>query len=478
MSETYSSLPVVTNTQATLILPTQTNIQAENFEQQQQQAGNPLNAAPAQEDLTQQQQVNFQASQGKMENSYENGNLGGGNTQQGQAANSIEHPKLQRLTNDQKREICLYHLSNPNLRQGQLAKHFNTQQYTISRILKERNKWLNLDGNQIDINNQQVAPTVSPTGFNNELQQTIITQSNDQTYPDLEAELASWYQELKGADSKPSDKDVREKANSLRLKYNIDESSITFSNQWVEGFKKRHGFKKTYYKRNRFQFEQENDELPIIMMENNNGELNSNNNGDATASYLQPVIQSHPPQHHQPQPQEPAVQQSIQPPAQPVAPPNTSTFSAISHNGSNGPSNVPGYRNIRPRASIDQNQNQELVNNSNEIPVEAYAQPNGAPPEQSNTALTTPINYTYNHFNHPKIIKYGVEFLNYFEMTGGINNQEKAMLAKLINQVRMRYTVQEGKYLKEYLKSQPNPGLNIDPRDIEALERIANQTEM
>ncbi|KXN70778.1 hypothetical protein CONCODRAFT_78690 [Conidiobolus coronatus NRRL 28638] len=443
MSETYSSLPVVTNTQATLILPTQTNIQAENFEQQQQQqqqqqAGNPLNVTPAQEDLAQQQQVNFQASQAKMENSYENGNVGGGNTQQGQATNSIEHPKLQRLTNDQKREICLYHLNNPNLRQGQLAKHFNTQQYTISRILKERNKWLNLDGTQIDINNQQAAPTVSPTGYNNELQQTIITQSNDQTYPDLEAELAGWYQELKGSDSKPSDKEVREKANSLRLKYNVDENSITFSNQWVEGFKKRHGFKKTYYKRNRFQFEQENDELPIIMMENNN------------------VIQA---------------------PAQSVAPPNTSTFPAIPHNGSNGPSNVPGYRNIRPRASIDQNQ--ELVNNTNnEIPVEAYTQPNGAPQEQSNTALTTPINYTYNHFNHPKIIKYGVEFLNYFEMTGGINNQEKAMLAKLINQVRMRYTVQEGKYLKEYLKSQPNPGLNIDPRDIEALERIANQTEM
>ncbi|KAF7291598.1 HTH CENPB-type domain-containing protein [Mycena chlorophos] len=60
----------------------------------------------------------------------------------------IERPKKQRLFNTQRREICEYHISHPNARQEDIARAFGVERSTVSKILKNKQKWLNIDVNE------------------------------------------------------------------------------------------------------------------------------------------------------------------------------------------------------------------------------------------------------------------------------------------------------------------------------------------
>jgi hypothetical protein len=55
-----------------------------------------------------------------------------------------EKHKKHRLRDIDRKKICNYHLSNPNARQEDIGAHFGVERSTISKILKEKDRWLNI----------------------------------------------------------------------------------------------------------------------------------------------------------------------------------------------------------------------------------------------------------------------------------------------------------------------------------------------
>jgi len=55
----------------------------------------------------------------------------------------VKHKK-QRLCNAQRKDICLYAEQNPNARQEDMAMLWQVERSTVSKILKNRDKWLRL----------------------------------------------------------------------------------------------------------------------------------------------------------------------------------------------------------------------------------------------------------------------------------------------------------------------------------------------
>ena len=55
----------------------------------------------------------------------------------------LKHTK-HRLRDADRKNICLYHLSHPHARQEDIGAEFGVERSTISKILKEKDKWLNL----------------------------------------------------------------------------------------------------------------------------------------------------------------------------------------------------------------------------------------------------------------------------------------------------------------------------------------------
>lgn len=52
--------------------------------------------------------------------------------------------RKQRLTNVDRKAICTHHLAFPNARQEDIASKFGVERSTISKILKQKQKWLNM----------------------------------------------------------------------------------------------------------------------------------------------------------------------------------------------------------------------------------------------------------------------------------------------------------------------------------------------
>jgi hypothetical protein len=61
-----------------------------------------------------------------------------------------ERPKhrKQRLFNVDRKRICELHLENPDLRQEDIASRYNVERSTISKILKNKIKWLNVPASE------------------------------------------------------------------------------------------------------------------------------------------------------------------------------------------------------------------------------------------------------------------------------------------------------------------------------------------
>jgi hypothetical protein len=55
-----------------------------------------------------------------------------------------EKHKKHRLRDFDRKSICIYHLTNPNARQEDIGAHFGVERSTISKILKEKDRWLSI----------------------------------------------------------------------------------------------------------------------------------------------------------------------------------------------------------------------------------------------------------------------------------------------------------------------------------------------
>lgn len=53
-----------------------------------------------------------------------------------------EKNRKTRLYSEDRRRICKYQLDNPKMRQEDIAKAFRIERSTVSKILKQKEKWL------------------------------------------------------------------------------------------------------------------------------------------------------------------------------------------------------------------------------------------------------------------------------------------------------------------------------------------------
>lgn len=133
------------------------------------------------------------------------------------------------ISDEIKYEIYNYQIKNPNISHENIAIYFNRlhniniKRPTISKILKDRERWLSITNN------------TSSTYRHREVK-----------YPSLEQALSIWVKQALSKNMILSDNILREKAKEFAQDLNIAENAIGFSNGWLGGFKSRNNLSNEY----------------------------------------------------------------------------------------------------------------------------------------------------------------------------------------------------------------------------------------
>lgn len=134
--------------------------------------------------------------------------------------------RKQRLYTVDRRAICLMAKENPHLRQEDIAQQFNVERSTVSKILKEKDRWL--------------ATPEDPA--------VRISKYRLAKYPRLEAELKDWVVTESANGMIFTDAMIRKKAMELDEKWHLEtEGKFKASPGWIENFKARVGIRKGRY---------------------------------------------------------------------------------------------------------------------------------------------------------------------------------------------------------------------------------------
>ncbi|KAK2465222.1 hypothetical protein APHAL10511_002576 [Amanita phalloides] len=151
---------------------------------------------------------------------FEGGPIRTSATQHSTPAPRVKHKK-QRLCNAQRKDICVYAEENPNARQEDMAMLWQVERSTVSKILKNRDKWLRLP--QDDYN--------------------YIAKHRHSKFPEIEADLEPWLEECHNKQIVITDALIRTKAKEVAQRLHIPEERFKASSGWIENFKLRQGIK-------------------------------------------------------------------------------------------------------------------------------------------------------------------------------------------------------------------------------------------
>ncbi|TCD63250.1 hypothetical protein EIP91_005806 [Steccherinum ochraceum] len=130
--------------------------------------------------------------------------------------------RKQRLYNVDRKKICVYHRDHPNVKQEEIAKKFGVERSTISKILKQKLKWLSV-------------PEETPI---------LLARTRPTKFPILEMRLEKWLRECHEAKIIFTDALIRDKAKEIARSMDWPEEKFKASSGWVENFKHRHGIRK------------------------------------------------------------------------------------------------------------------------------------------------------------------------------------------------------------------------------------------
>ncbi|CAO1622183.1 unnamed protein product [Sympodiomycopsis kandeliae] len=131
-----------------------------------------------------------------------------------------------KLLNIDRKRICLQHLRNPKLKQEDLAQIFGIERSTVSKVLKEQERWLSIADDSDD---------------------AAIVKHRNPRFPELEEQLATWAREAQAAGEILTDANIRKKALEIAQHLEPDSQNKKFkaSGGWVEKFRNRAGLRKT-----------------------------------------------------------------------------------------------------------------------------------------------------------------------------------------------------------------------------------------
>ncbi|KAJ3772388.1 hypothetical protein FB446DRAFT_788751 [Lentinula raphanica] len=165
--------------------------------------------------------------------------------------------RKQRLFNVDRKAICEYHMSHPNEKQELIARRYGVERSTISKILKHKEKWLNMElgdtrgcgtnGTGLPYRLAKHRPTKFPP-VELEMQRWLI-EISDQYYASLPDPSTQPYdpQNPPPLHGPFSDTSLREKARTIARSHGITSEQFKASTGWVENFKQRHGIKNGFW---------------------------------------------------------------------------------------------------------------------------------------------------------------------------------------------------------------------------------------
>ncbi|KAJ4001722.1 hypothetical protein F5050DRAFT_1708077 [Lentinula boryana] len=165
--------------------------------------------------------------------------------------------RKQRLFNVDRKAICEYHIAHPNEKQELIARQYGVERSTISKILKHKEKWLNME-----------LGDARGCGTNGTGLPLRLAKHRPSKFPPVEFELQRWlveisdkhYASLPDPSTHPfdpqnppplhgpfSDASLREKARAIARSHGITPEQFKASSGWVENFKQRHGIKNGFW---------------------------------------------------------------------------------------------------------------------------------------------------------------------------------------------------------------------------------------
>ncbi|KAJ6508925.1 Tc5 transposase DNA-binding domain-containing protein [Mycena sanguinolenta] len=127
--------------------------------------------------------------------------------------------KKHRLFNLDRKQICLYHKENPTARQEDIARIYGVERSTISKILKNKTKWLHVSEDET----------------------LRIAKHRPSKFPEIEQDMVKWLLQCRDTNTVLSDSMIRTKAKDIARALGIQEDRFKASSGWIENFKHRHG---------------------------------------------------------------------------------------------------------------------------------------------------------------------------------------------------------------------------------------------
>ena len=140
-------------------------------------------------------------------------------------------PKQHRsaISDDVKRQICEWSTANQSKRHEDIAKHFNEmypnlkiERSTISKILAQSDRWK-------AVNSGDSAQTF---------------RHKEVKFPVLEHAMSLWVENVTAGGVILTDLLIKEKAKIFAEAFNIQEKDLSFSNGWLQKFKRRNNIRK------------------------------------------------------------------------------------------------------------------------------------------------------------------------------------------------------------------------------------------
>ncbi|KAI0357418.1 CenpB-DNA-bind-domain-containing protein [Trametes cingulata] len=133
-----------------------------------------------------------------------------------------EPSKKKRLYNTDRREICMYAREHPGTKQEDIAHRFGVERSTVSKILKQRHRWLAVAVDE-DVQIAKLRPS---------------------KFPDLECRLAEWVKTVSKNGTVLSDALLRQRAREIGDSQGYTPDKFKASSGWLENFKHRHGIRR------------------------------------------------------------------------------------------------------------------------------------------------------------------------------------------------------------------------------------------
>ena len=139
------------------------------------------------------------------------------------ASSSVGPRRKTKLINETRRAICVFAEENPSARQEDIASRYQIERSTVSKILKQKDKW----------------KSIIPGGASSR-----VAKHRPSKFPDIETRLSAWAHECAITNYYLTDHAIREKAKTVARSLGYPEEKFKASSGWVEKFKERNNIRK------------------------------------------------------------------------------------------------------------------------------------------------------------------------------------------------------------------------------------------